>query len=404
MIMENNIETNQHKLSRSLIFLMAIACGTVAANLYYAQPLLSDIARTFHVSKETIGFVPMLMQSGYALGMLLILPLGDIKKRRPLIVMMLILSSVALFLISSSINLGMLLAASFALGFTNVTPHLVVAFAAQLSNPKERGKTVGSVMSGLLIGILISRTFSGIIGSAFGWRIVFILAVLTILLLALLMRLLLPDSQATSKIKYNKLLLSMWHLIKTEPVLRQASITGALMFATFNIFWTTLIFLLESPAYRLGAQAAGLFGLVGVTGALASPIVGKLADKRGTWMILTIAMGASALSFLCFGLFGMQLWGLIIGVILLDIGTQSGQISNQTKIYALKGEARNRINTVFMVSYFIGGSMGSILGTYSFAHYGWTGVCTLGMFFILTALMIHFINKRSIIKSIINKD
>lgn len=388
--MENSLEINQLKLSKSLIFLMASACGIVAANLYYAQPLLSDIARTFHVGQGTIGLMPMLMQIGYSLGMLLILPLGDIKRRRPLIVIMLILSSVALFLIFSSINLIMLLVSAFTLGFTNVTPHIVVAFAAQLSNHNERGKTVGSVMSGLLIGILISRTFSGIVGAAFGWRIVFIIAVAVILFLALLMRLLLPDSQPTSDIKYSKLLLSMWHLIKTEPVLRQASITGALMFATFNIFWTTLIFLLESPVYRLGAEAAGLFGILGVAGALASPIVGKIADKKGTWMVLTLAMAASAISYICFGLFGMQLWGLIIGVILLDIGTQSGQISNQTRIYALNGEARNRINTVFMVSYFLGGSTGSVLGTYSFAHYGWVGVCTLGMFFILTALAIQF--------------
>ncbi len=398
--MEKSLEANQHKLSKPLIFLMAVACGAVAANLYYAQPLLSDIARTFHTSQETIGLVPMLMQIGYALGMLLILPLGDMKRRRPLIVMMLILSSIALLLVSFSINLEMLLISSFALGFTNVTPHLVVAFAAQLSDHKERGKTVGSVMSGLLIGILLSRTFSGLIGASYGWRIVFILAFVIILLLALSMRLFLPDSQSASNIKYSKLLFSMWHFIKTEPVLRQASITGALMFATFNIFWTSLIFLLESPAYKLGAEAAGLFGLVGVTGALASPIVGRIADKRGTWMTLTFAMVLSTLSYVFFGLFGMQLWGLIIGVILLDIGIQSGQISNQTRIYALNGEARNRINTVFMVSYFIGGSLGSILSTYSFVHYGWTGVCVSGILLMFIALTIQFY-KRNSIKEII---
>lgn len=388
--MNKSSDINQNKLSRPLIFLMALACGACAANLYYAQPLLSDIARSFHISQETIGLMPMLMQIGYALGMFLLLPLGDMLRRRPLIVLMLSLSSIALLLISFSINFGMLLASSFALGFTNVTPHLLVAFAAQLSDEKERGKTVGSVMSGLLIGILISRTFSGVIGAAFGWRIVFLLAVAVILLLALLMRLFLPDSRSASSMKYNKLISSMWHFIKTEPVLRQASITGALMFATFNIFWTSLIFLLESPVYKLGPEAAGLFGLVGVTGALASPIVGRIADKKGPWTTLTFAMSFATLSYVFFGLFGMRIWGLIIGVILLDIGIQSGQISNQTRIYALNGEARNRINTVFMVSYFIGGSLGAILGTYSFVHYGWTGVSVSGIFLMLLALIVQF--------------
>lgn len=392
--MNHKIIEKDYKIKGSLVLLMATACGIIVANLYYAQPLLSQIASTFNVSQQSISLVPMLNQIGYAIGMFFILPLGDIKEKRSLIILMLLLSAVSLTLMSVSQNINMLFFSAFAIGLTNVAPHLIIAFAAQLSKPSERGKIIGTVMSGLLIGILFSRTFSGIVGSAFSWRLVYAIAVGLIILLTLLLWILFPFSPAKSNIGYTNLLKSLWNLIKNEPVLRQASLSGAMMFAAFSAFWTTLIFLLESPAYKLGAQTAGLFGLVGVIGALAVPLVGKFADKKSPKFTLLIAVFCSALSFICFWMLGLKLWGLIIGVILLDLGTQSGQISNQTKIYALNGEARNRINTVFMVSYFIGGSLGSYLGVYGWSRFGWNGVCAVGLCFLLVEIISQIIRKK----------
>jgi predicted MFS family arabinose efflux permease len=391
--MGNNVIDENFVLTRPLVLLMAAACGMIVGNLYYAQPLLAEIARTFHVSQGYIGTVPMLTQIGYALGMFFILPLGDIKERRSLIILVLCTSALALGLMAASFNLGILIFSAFVVGFSSAAPHLIISLAAQLAPSNERGKIIGTIMSGLLIGILLSRTFSGIIGSAFSWRVVYAIAVGMMLFLAIVLRIRLPKSLPTSKLEYGKLLLSLWHLLKTEPVLRQASLIGAMMFGAFSVFWTSLIFLLESPAYKLGAETAGLFGLIGVVGALAAPLVGRYADRKGPRFTLSIAILSSAISYICFLFLGFKIWGLIIGVIALDLGTQSGQVSNQTRIYALNGEARNRINTVFMVSYFIGGSLGSFLSAYSWEHFGWSGVCTVGFAFVAVAMVVHFIKR-----------
>lgn len=376
-------------LSKILVLIMAAAGGIVVANLYYAQPLLSEIARTFKVSEGSIGIVAMLTQMGYATGMFFILPLGDIKERRGLIVLMLYLASAALLLMSYSFNIPILLFAAFAVGFTSVVPQLIVPLAAQLANPRDRGKIIGTVMSGLLIGILLSRTFSGIVGQAFGWRVVYRIGTILMILLATMLKVSLPITKPTSDLKYSSLLKSLWDILKEESVLREASINGAMMFATFSAFWTSLIFLLESPVYKLGPQAAGLFGLVGVGGALTAPLVGRLADKKSPRFTVGIAIVISTLAYICFWALGFKIWGLIIGVIFLDLGTQSGLVSNQSRTQALNAEKRNRINTIFMVSYFLGGSLGSILGAYSWARYGWTGVCITGLIFQLIAIIAH---------------
>lgn len=393
MSFKNNHEKN-FILSKSLVLIMAAAGGVVVANLYYAQPLLSEMSRTFKVSEGSIGIVAMLTQIGYATGMFFILPLGDIKERRKLIVLMLYLASGGLLLMSVSFNIALLLFAAFAVGFTSVVPQLIVPLAAQLAPPRDRGRIIGIVMSGLLIGILLSRTFSGIIGGAFGWRVVYIIGTVLMILLATILKVILPITLPTSDIKYTKLLKSLWGILKTEPVLKEASINGAMMFATFSAFWTSLIFLMESPVYKLGAQAAGLFGLVGVGGALAAPLIGRIADKKSPRFTVGIAIMISTLSYICFWTLGFKIWGLVIGVILLDLGTQSGLVSNQARTQALSAEKRNRINTIFMVSYFIGGSLGSVLGAYSWAHFGWNGVCAVGLIFQAVAITAHLIRRK----------
>ncbi|AET66090.1 arabinose efflux permease family protein [Desulfosporosinus orientis DSM 765] len=376
-------------MSRFLVLVMAVASGITVANLYYIQPLLVEIAESFHVTQVSVGFVAMLTQVGYALGMLSILPLADIKEKRSLIVTMLLFSACALLFMSFSFNITVISIASFAVGFTSVVPQLIVPFAAQLANPKERGRIIGSVMSGLFVGILVSRTFSGIVGEYWGWRTVYLIAAGLMIILALFLRRLLPLCPPISRMNYRDLFKSMVSLSKNLHVLREASLNGALMFAAFSAFWTSLVFLLESSHYHLGADIAGMFGLVGVTGALAAPIVGRTADKRSPRFTVGIGMISVILAYVCFWILGFKLWGLIIGVILLDLGVQSCQISNQARVHALNDEARNRLNTVYMVSYFFGGAVGSYLGSYCYANFNWYGVCVLGLLTQLLAVILH---------------
>ncbi|NRT75364.1 MFS transporter [Clostridium beijerinckii] len=382
-------------LTKLLILVMSIACGLTVANLYYIQPLLGDIAKTFHVDQLSIGFAAMLTQIGYAIGMIFILPLGDIKEKRNLIVIMLLFSVISLMSMFFSSNIYILTISSFAVGFTSIIPQLIIPLAAQLSNPQQRGQTIGTIMSGLLIGILLSRTVSGILGSYLGWRIVYLIAAIMMFALMLILRKLIPLCNPISDIKYSELLKSMIHLIKTEPILRESSLNGALMFSAFSAFWTSLIFLLESSHYNMGAEAAGLLGLVGVSGALAAPLVGKVADKRGSRFAIGICIVVVIVSYLLFFLFGFKIWGLVLGVILLDLGVQSCNVSNQARVHSLNEETRNRLNTIYMVSFFLGGAFGSFLGSYSYSHFGWYGVCTFGIITQILALIIHKISKKA---------
>ncbi|WP_238901133.1 MFS transporter [Clostridium sp. YIM B02500] len=382
-------------LTKLLILVMSIACGLTVANLYYIQPLLGDIAKTFHVDQLSIGFAATLTQIGYAIGMIFILPLGDIKEKRNLIVIMLLFSVISLMSMFFSSNIYILTISSFAVGFTSIIPQLIIPLAAQLSNPQQRGQTIGTIMSGLLIGILLSRTVSGILGSYLGWRIVYLIAAIMMFALMLILRKLIPLCNPISDIKYSELLKSMIHLIKTEPTLRESSLNGALMFSAFSAFWTSLIFLLESSHYNMGAEAAGLLGLVGVSGALAAPLVGKVADKRGSRFAIGICIVVVIVSYLLFFLFGFKIWGLVLGVILLDLGVQSCNVSNQARVHSLNEETRNRLNTIYMVSFFLGGAFGSFLGSYSYSHFGWYGVCTFGIITQILALIIHNISKKA---------
>ena len=299
-------------LTNTLIIVMSIACGLTVANLYYIQPLLADIAKTFHVNQLSIGYASMLTQIGYAIGMILVLPLGDIKEKRNLIVLMLLFSIISLMSMFFSANIYVLIISSFAVGFTSIIPQL---------------------------------------------------------------------------------LKSLVHLIKTEPVLRESSINGALVFAAFSAFWTSLISLLESSHYNMGAEAAGLLGLVGISGALATPIVGKITDKRGSRFAIGICIVIVIISYGLFYLFGFKMWGLILGIILLDLGVQSCNVSNQARVHALNEETRNRLNTIYMVSFFLGGALGSFLGSYSYSHFGWYGVCTFGMITQIIAFVMHNFRK-----------
>ena len=370
---------------------MAVVCGVTVANLYYIQPLEAQISDAFHVSQNAAGVAAMLTQIGYALGLLLFVPLGDMTERRSVILRMLMLVAVSLLAAGLSPAYAVLLIAMFAIGLTTIVPQLIVPYAAQLSRPEEQGKTIGDVMSGLLIGILLSRTFSGLVGSAAGWRIVYWIATGLTQLLAVIIRLAFPKSESRATISYSRLLQSIPGLVKSQRPLRESAFNGFFMFGSFSAFWTSLIFLLETPHYHMGAREAGLFGLAGVAGALAAPLIGKAADRKSPRYTVGIGVLLSTLAYLCFSFFGFSIWGLIVGVIVLDLGNQCGQVSNMARVQALGDRMRSRNNTVFMFSYFIGGAVGSFLGTLCFEHFGWYGVCAVGLVFQRAAILIHFL-------------
>jgi predicted MFS family arabinose efflux permease len=366
---------------------MAAAAGLSVANLYYHQPLLGDIGRTFHASDRALGLIPTVSQVGYALGLLLIVPLGDSLERRRIIVIMSALVSLALVGVAVAPGLPWMVAASGLVGVTTVVPQLLVPFAATLAPTASRGRVVGTVMSGLLIGILLSRTASGFLGVRFGWRAMFWIAAALMLGLTVVLRLTLPKQPVSTPLPYPALLRSLGGLVREEPVLRLHSLLGALTFGGFSAFWATLALHLQAMPQHYGPQVAGLFGVVGVAGAVAAPLAGRYADARGDRRINALAIGILLLSFGVLGVVGQSLWGLALGVILLDLGAQANHISNQTRVYALRPEARNRLNTVYMGTYFVGGATGAWLGSLAWSHWGWSGVCAVGGALALTALL-----------------
>lgn len=382
-------ESHSGSIDRKLVWVLAIACAISVANLYYIQPLLADIRLSFSASESAVGVVATVAQLGYALGLLLIIPLGDAFNRRNLTVIMLAIVTVSLAATALAPTLPLLTLASFVLGFTTVVPQILIPFAATLAQPHERGRIIGIVMSGLLIGVLLARTLSGFVAAHFGWRAIYWIAAGLMVALLFVLRFMLPEEEPRAHLSYPHLLQSLWGLIRTEPVLRETSLFGGLAFGAFSAFWVTLVFFLGTPPYHFGSEVAGLFGLVGVAGALAASVVGKLSDRINARIITGIALIIALLAFVLFWLIGHFLWGLIIGVILLDLGTQGAQISNQTRIYSLKDELRSRLNTVYMVSYFIGGSLGSLLGAYAWAIARWNGVCLVGGVMLILALAVY---------------
>ena len=383
------------KLSNNLILLMVITCGISVANIYYNQPILSDLARHFDVSTKSIGLVSTFTQIGYGLGMLFIVPLGDIKERKSLIINMLFISTISLVLFGISMNFYWLLVSSFLVGFSSIITQLIVPFAASLADPSESGAVIGKVLSGALVGILLARTISGYVGSHFGFRIIFFSAAIFMLLLSFTLKKLLPSSLPTSSDKYINIMGSLFDIFKNNSVVKLSSIIGAVMFASFSVFWTTLIFHLESPYYNLGAKEAGLFSLVGIIGVLFTPLVGKLSDKKSPKFTVGLSIFVVILSYFVLLLFGKNILGLVLGVILLDLGISSGQVSNQAMIHSLNSEAKNRFNTIFMFLYFSGGSIGSFLGTFSWNKFGWTGVCITGLLLLFVALITYCTMRRT---------
>jgi predicted MFS family arabinose efflux permease len=365
-------------LSRGLTAVLAISCGLTVANLYFNQPLLTLIAHDFGVEVSRATPVAMATQLGYASGLTLLGPLGDRFARKPLILILGAVLTLALLAASASQSLLQLIVASYTLGLAASLAQQLVPLAAQLAPVEHRGRVVGTVMAGLLVGLLGGRVLAGFVGEAWGWRSVFLVGAAGVLAMSGVLACALPNLPPATNARYGELLASTLALARRHVPLRAAALNGALLFGSFSVFWVALTPLLTGPNFALGGRAAGLFGLIGIAGALVAPLAGRLNDRYGTPRVLAGFVGVTGASWLVFAVSANSLVGLALGTLLLDVGIQGGQISNQSRIFALQPEARSRINAFYMTCYFLGGASGSLLAGVAWAHFGWTGAVAAG--------------------------
>ena len=366
-------------LSSWLVFLMAFAIGVTIASNYYAQPLLHSITHDLNIAVEHAGSIIMAAQFSYAVGLLFITPLGDKFERKHLIIILMVLSTCGLIVSALSKNLWMLIIGTSMTGLFSTVAQVLIPFAATLSKPEHRGKIVGTLMSGMLLGILLGRTFAGAISTIADWHYVYWIATSIMGIVTLLLWTSLPTYRNTININYFQLLWSIGSLYKQEPILRIRSLLAVISFALFSLLWTPLAFLLSNDPYHYSDFIIGLFGIAGAAGALGSPIVGKLSDKGKGWLATTIGLGLLLLSWLPLSLAQYSIIALILGVVILDFSVQVTHVSNMSAIYQIRPEARSRMNTGYMVCYFIGGMLGSVGSTYLFSHYGWIAIVVSGI-------------------------
>ncbi|WP_409415866.1 MFS transporter [Flavobacterium sp. PS2] len=356
---------------------MAVCTGLIVANLYYCQPLIVLIANEFKIPEADAGTITYLTQAGYAIGLFFMVPLGDKIERKKQILITTLATVIALVIAATAQSFFVLEIASLLIGITSIVPQLILPLAASLSEPSQRGKVVGTIMSGLLVGILLSRTLSGIIGDIWGWRSMFWIAAGICLLMFFVMQKQFPYNKPVFHGSYGQLLQSLFTLIKTQPLLREATLINAFCFAQFGAFWTTMVLLLSDSPFNFSSSTIGLFGIVGATGALAAPLVGKLGDKGSSRIAVGYGCLLMLISFIIFYFSGSSIVGIIIGIVCIDIGIQGVHISNQTRVYSLLPEARNRLNTVFMSFSFLGTAAGSAYGLFLWKLGGWHAV-TIG--------------------------
>ena len=382
-------------ISQRLIPLLGLACGVTVSSLYFNQPLLIDMARTLHVTEARMSHVAVAAQLGYAAGLLLFVPLGDVLERRGLIVKMIACLIVAMLACAAAPGLLSLVYATVLVGIAAAVTHVMVPIAPEIATPANAGRAVGSVMTGLLLGILLSRTFAGWVAEWLSWRAVFLLASVVCAALGLFLRRALPLLPPSRPLAYAEALRSLWTLVRTQPLLMESAVVSGLVFAAFSCFWTTLVFLLGSPHYRLGPGVAGSFGILGAIGASVAPIAGRLADRHGSRWVITTALALLFASWAVTWAFGYHIAGLMVGVLMMDAGAQANQVGNQTRIFSLAHcpgtafGARSRINTVYMTTYFAFGAAGSFLSAHAWERWQWPGVCTLALALLALAAVRH---------------
>ncbi|MFT8319722.1 MAG: MFS transporter [Bacillus sp. (in: firmicutes)] len=397
--MQKTNQMNEGKrISRWIIFLLASACGLIVANLYYAQTLIGPISVSTGLSSAAAGFIVTLTQIGYVAGLLFIVPLSDIMENRRLVTVSLIVVICALLTATFASNAFIFLTASLFIGLGSVVAQILVPFAAHLASEEQRGQVVGTVMSGLLLGIMFARPLASLITSIWGWQTIFALSAIVITLLLILLSRILPERRPTHSINYTKLIFSLISLLKQTPILHRRAIYQACLFGAFSLFWTVIPLHLTND-FGMSQQGIALFAMAGVGGAIAAPIAGRLADKGWTRILTGLAMMIAILSFLLTYFFqnnsSAVLVLLIIAAITLDAAVSGNLVLGQRAIYSLGSESRGRLNGLFMAIFFIGGAIGSSLGGWSYAYGGWSLTALIGVVMPLFALLYFFTEKKS---------
>jgi len=384
-------QTIDKGISASLTILLATACGIIVANLYYAQPLVGLISTAIGLSTSSAGLIVTLTQIGYVVGLLFVVPLGDIVENRKLVVVSLLLSAVALIATVFVKHGIFFLVASFFIGLGSVAAQVLVPFASYLASEATRGRVVGNVMSGLLLGIMLSRPISSLVADIWGWNAIFALSAAVIIILAIVLSKVLPIRKPTANTHYAALLGSMWQLLRTTSILRRRAIYHACVFGTFSLFWTTVPLLLSSPTFHFSQKAIALYALVGVAGAVAAPVAGRLADRGWTRPATGIALAIVIISLLLplvirsSSPVGIAV--LVIAAILLDMGVSANLVLSQRLIFSLGPEVRSRLNGLFMAIFFLGGAIGSSVGGWAYASGGWSVALWVGIAFPVIALL-----------------
>ncbi|MCS6588357.1 MFS transporter [Curtobacterium flaccumfaciens] len=369
--------STDHSMSTGRTLLFAVAGGAAVGNLYWSQPLLDDIASSLGTSASLAGLLVTLTQVGYALGILLVVPLGDVLDRRRLIPWVLVASAVALLLAAIAPTFATLLVALALVGLTTVAGQLLIPLAGDLADPAQRGRVVGTIASGVLTGILVSRTISGLVADAFGWRAIYVLAAVVAVILAVLLRRAIPELEARGGVPYPQLILSVFRAVRTHRTVQVTLVISSSVFAVFTMFWTALTFLLSSDPYDFSTSSIGLVGLVGLAGAVAAQRVGRLHDRGLSVPVTGGAIVLLLVSLVVAGIGAHSIVVVLLAVLLLDVAVQAANVLNQTRLFSVDPAARSRLNTAFVTSNFIGGAIGSALASVLWNAGGWTAV-TIG--------------------------
>jgi predicted MFS family arabinose efflux permease len=372
-----SVETKK-PLSNGLITLMAIAIGIIVANLYYQQPLLHQISKNFHVGTARASLLMTFTQVGYAVGLAFVVPLGDVWPRRRLVVGIFVLAAVTMAVAAGMTSFTLLAVVTLVIGLSSVGGQVLIPLAADLAEPAQRGRVIARVMTGLLLGVLLSRTASGLVAQLAGWRTVYWSAAALLAVMAVILHRVLPKEAARDHVPYRKLVVGVFSLFVTQRQLRRRAYFGAVIFASNNALWTTLSFLLAGAPFHYSNAVIGLFGLFGVAGVLAANAAGRQADRQRTHASTIAFAMLMLLAFVILALGRNTVILLALGIVVLDTGMQGMQITNQSLIYGLLPNGRSRLNSAYMVSAFAGASIGSYLAGELYAHFGWYGDCWLG--------------------------
>lgn len=396
--MRSEQSNQERRISSWMMFLLAAACGLIAANLYYAQTLVGPIRDAIDLSSTAAGFIVTLTQIGYVIGLLLIVPLSDVIENRRLSVFMLILAVVALLTAAFATNAPLFLIASLFIGIGSVVTQILVPLAAYLSSEDQRGLVVGNVMSGLLLGIMFARPLASFVTSLWGWRAIFVLSAIVISLLTTLLAYVLPERKPSPTVRYGKLILSLGTLLRQTPVLRRRALYQACLFGAFSLFWTVVPLHLTDH-FGMSQKGIAWFALIGVGGAIAAPITGRLADRGWSKALTGAALIVAVLSFMLIHLFQSHsipaLILLFVSAFTLDMAVSGNLVIGQRSIYSLGSEARGRLNGLFMSIFFTGGAIGSSLGGWSYNQGGWMLASLIGTILPLLALVYFFTEKHT---------